>query len=150
MTKEQIEDLIKSKAKRTCKRCNENKTCDNFFIVKSKNKNQYRFNTPCKDCYKQKYQNEDRKKYIKFYLKKRNFGISESEYNTMLKTQNNCCAICGIDRKAITKDFAIDHCHSTGKIRGLLCSNCNIGIGMFNDNIDVLNKAIKYLMLWKS
>jgi hypothetical protein len=42
-------------------------------------------------------------------------------------------------------DLAVDHCHTTGKIRGLLCSKCNPALGAFNDNIEILNSAIKYL-----
>jgi hypothetical protein len=41
--------------------------------------------------------------------------------------------------------LSIDHCHNTGKVRGLLCDHCNKGLGLFKDNIDYLNKAIEYL-----
>ena len=60
----------------------------------------------------------------------------------MLSNQSGHCAIC------INKDkrkLAVDHCHKTGKIRGLLCSNCNQGLGMFKDNLDFLGRARNYL-----
>lgn len=73
------------------------------------------------------------------------YGITLDEYNKMLESQNYECKICGIHADKVTKAFHVDHCHSTGKIRGLLCSNCNIGIGNLQDDIEILKKAIKYL-----
>jgi hypothetical protein len=72
------------------------------------------------------------------------FGITLDDYNKLKENQNYKCAICGNERSE-KKDFHVDHCHSTGKIRGLLCSNCNTGLGQFKDNIELLNKAISYL-----
>lgn len=77
-----------------------------------------------------------------------NFNIEK--YNKLLIEQNNLCAIChkeetlkGVSGKI--KRFAVDHCHKTGKIRGLLCGKCNKSIGLFEDNIEKLQKAISYL-----
>jgi hypothetical protein len=78
-------------------------------------------------------------------------GLSVDGYLAMLKRQNSVCAICkqqetaphGLSGK--TKDMAIDHCHETGKIRGLLCSSCNRGLGLFGDNVGTLRRAIEYL-----
>ena len=75
------------------------------------------------------------------------YGITEKEYNTMLELQNGKCAICGskeIKRKG-AKYFNIDHCHSTGKVRGLLCHDCNIILGKLNDDIGMCKKIISYL-----
>lgn len=67
----------------------------------------------------------------------------------MHEEQNGLCAICGNPEKAFMKTkvmyLAIDHNHKTGEIRGLLCTNCNNGLGRFKDNIDLLNKAIAYI-----
>ena len=81
-----------------------------------------------------------------YYLKYK-YGITEQQYDEMLKAQDNKCAIC---KSSSTKDkrrhrFAVDHCHSTGVVRGLLCSACNKGIGLFHDSQDILAAAIKYL-----
>jgi len=77
---------------------------------------------------------------------KRLYGITLSEYNHMLSTQNHCCAICGTDKPGGRwNSFAVDHCHETNKVRGLLCKSCNIMIGEAKDNIDILQKAMVYL-----
>lgn len=80
--------------------------------------------------------------YKKWALKK-NYGLSIEEYNSLLKLQNNCCAIC--NKKEQKKMLAVDHCHSTGKVRGLLCSKCNTAIGLVKENKETLNKMIAYL-----
>lgn len=81
------------------------------------------------------------------YHLKHKFGIGEAEYNQMFESQNKCCAICGSpdskDRR--TKHLSIDHCHTTGRIRGLLCNKCNRALGGFEDSIEHLKAAIKYL-----
>jgi len=77
------------------------------------------------------------------------YGISLDEYNQMLLKQNEVCAICNMNCKS-GRSLAVDHCHKTGKIRGLLCSNCNNGIGRFNDSIELLKESIKYLEKFKN
>lgn len=81
---------------------------------------------------------------------KRKFGITSEVYKQMLQKQNNVCAICyGPERtRANSKrvqQFSVDHCHRTNKIRGLLCAQCNLGIGYFKDNPEYLKSAIRYL-----
>lgn len=66
------------------------------------------------------------------------------KYNEMSEQQNHKCKICGkIDEQ--NKQLCVDHYHSTGKIRGLLCHKCNRALGAFKDNIDIIENAIKYL-----
>lgn len=76
---------------------------------------------------------------------KRNYGIDLKQYNLLLVNQNNACAICKTDQNKLTIRLAVDHCHNTGKIRGLLCDKCNRGIGYLQDNTELLNNAVKYL-----
>ncbi len=73
------------------------------------------------------------------------YGITLDDYNTMLREQNCCCAICGKHKLLFKIRMFIDHCHITGKVRGLLCRNCNMGIGLLKENVESLKKAIKYL-----
>ena len=81
------------------------------------------------------------------YFLKRKFGIDTRHYAEMLIAQNGLCAICGRpdsgDKR--TNNFAVDHCHDSGVVRGLLCASCNKGLGMFNDSVESLSNAIKYL-----
>ena len=76
------------------------------------------------------------------YLKKR-YGITQEDYDLMLENQSHGCKICGAPRGR--SRLSVDHCHTTGKVRGLLCSPCNSGLGYFKDNPAVLASAIKYL-----
>ena len=82
--------------------------------------------------------------------RKRKHGISSTEYDNMLEEQDNKCKICLTSFADITlKDgrtpIHIDHCHTTNKIRGLLCNLCNVGLGHFKDNTKLLTNAIVYL-----
>jgi len=73
------------------------------------------------------------------------YGITRNEYNTMYKNQKAKCGICKLHEKHFTRILCVDHCHITGKIRGLLCHKCNAALGAFRDNIDILKNAIKWL-----
>lgn len=73
------------------------------------------------------------------------YGITLAQYYLLLEGQNNRCKIC-TDILILPH---VDHCHETGKVRGLLCVKCNMGIGSFNDNIQKLYSAINYLVLNK-
>lgn len=100
---------------------------------------------------------DQRKKEVKEYRKryphkkresdiKRQYGLSISQLDEILSSQNNSCAICGFVDNGDKKMFPhIDHCHKTGAVRGLLCTKCNMGIGQFGDNVETLKKAIAYL-----
>jgi len=80
--------------------------------------------------------------YRKCMLKRR-YGITLEQYEAMLESQNGKCAICKGD--CLTgRNLAVDHDHETGKVRGLLCSKCNQGLGQLN-NIELLQRAIDYL-----
>ncbi len=67
-------------------------------------------------------------------------GLPLTDRDALLEKQKHKCAICGDDKK-----LCIDHDHGTGKVRGLLCTDCNLSLGRFKDNIDILSKAITYL-----
>jgi hypothetical protein len=71
-------------------------------------------------------------------------GMTYDLYEQMLIDQNNKCAICNLEHTDIKK-LHVDHCHNTGKVRGLLCSNCNNGMGKLGDSIERLELVINYL-----
>lgn len=68
------------------------------------------------------------------------YGITQEQYENMVAQQQKKCLICGEE-----KTLVIDHCHSSNKVRGLLCHSCNKGLGCFYDNPDLLKKAIQYV-----
>ena len=82
--------------------------------------------------------------YNKKYNIEKNYKISYNSYLTLIKSQNGNCQICKNILK-IDKNTHLDHCHYTGKIRGVLCGKCNTGIGQFNDSTELLKSALKYL-----
>ena len=71
-------------------------------------------------------------------------GVGKKDREELALSQNNKCKICEKEESA-NRRLAIDHCHKTGIIRGMLCTNCNLGIGNLQDNISLLYKAIEYL-----
>jgi len=121
-----------------CTKCNQIKSLEEF--SQSKNEKQA-VQYHCKDCNK-KYR-EQKKEKVKDYQLKRKFGLSLDEYQKMLEEQKGVCKICG--QVENNKQLAVDHCHTTGQIRGLLCGSCNRGIGYFRDSQDLLLKAVQYL-----
>ena len=79
------------------------------------------------------------------YSLKRRYGITSEDYGNMLEAQDNKCAICRIAKCKTGRNFAVDHDHKTGKVRALLCGNCNQGIGGLQDDPELLRKAALYL-----
>lgn len=80
------------------------------------------------------------------YQLKLSYGITEEDYQSLLLKQEGCCAICGTDTPTGKwKVFAVDHCHKTGKVRGLLCNECNRGMGLLKDSPELLLAAAQYL-----
>lgn len=82
---------------------------------------------------------------------KHKYGITLEDYESLLKKQDYSCAICGTKENTAlyghneTLNFSVDHCHSTGRVRGLLCNQCNRGLGMLGDTEESLRKALAYL-----
>lgn len=81
---------------------------------------------------------------------KRDFNLDIEEFDRMLAEQNNRCKICGeqiFEGQHIGSNFMayVDHNHRTGRVRGILCRLCNIGLGCFKDSTSLLKKVIIYL-----
>ena len=77
----------------------------------------------------------------RFHL--RRYGLTEEDFEALCKEQNGQCAIC---RNLFTSTPYVDHDHKTGIVRGLLCSGCNTGLGMFKDHPDILLEAANYIV----
>lgn len=119
------------------------------------------YDSRCKICSKKEtkkryHKNKSDPEFIKrkrisslFSAIKTKYGLTKDDYNELLNKQNGVCVICkevnNKEIKGTAVNLAVDHCHKTGKIRGLLCNNCNSGLGFFKDNIELLNEAISYL-----
>lgn len=73
------------------------------------------------------------------------YGLTIQDFDALLAQQNNSCAICKGPPAGKYSVFVVDHDHRTNKVRGLLCSICNMGIGLLKDNVEVLKAAVLYL-----
>jgi Autographiviridae endonuclease VII len=79
----------------------------------------------------------------KHHLQK-TYGLTLEAYEGLLETQGGGCAVCGATSSG-KRSLSVDHCHETGAVRGILCGNCNAGLGKFKDSIEMLETAIGYL-----
>lgn len=84
--------------------------------------------------------------YRKWILKTK-YGMTREQYDELLAKQKYCCAICSSPDPQGRGEFQVDHDHKTGQIRGLLCTNCNSGLGRFKDSPSDLRRAANYLEL---
>lgn len=75
----------------------------------------------------------------------RRYGITLDEFAARLAAQGGRCLLCHTDTPGGQGHFHVDHCHDTNRVRGLLCSRCNVGIGMLGHDVGVLRRAIDYL-----
>lgn len=95
-----------------------------------------------KEYKKKYYQQEQHKKARRDDSRRWKYGITPEDYNEMFQKQNGLCAICGKPQSNLKRSLAVDHCHISGKIRGLLCPVCNSMLGWYENN---KNKALIYL-----
>ena len=134
---------------KTCSKCKIKKDPSEFHV-----RNTGYLQSRCKECtktawsennekYRQNPENKKRKKYLTF---KRKYGINPEDYDQMIIQQNSSCACCGKQPEKL----CIDHCHSTGRIRALLCVSCNFAIGYAQDSIEILENMVKYLKKYDS
>jgi hypothetical protein len=112
---------------------------------------QKEYNKKYAQRHKSEVNKHNRKSYYKhkderrtYYIEK-TYGINKKDFDRLMVLQNNRCGICKILIEAGNHKSCIDHDHKTGKVRGLLCSNCNLGIGYFKEDILVLESSINYL-----
>lgn len=153
-------NAVKSKV---CPKCKKDKPLTDYYKKKNiKRGHKDGLEYWCKKCYcsynsqwrKNWSQNktpEERKQYNRKYNKKSLRGMTTEEYDKKLSDQGGVCEICRkpervLDKKTgIVRNLAVDHCHYTDRVRGLLCQACNISLGGFEDNKMNLMSAIEYL-----
>jgi hypothetical protein len=73
------------------------------------------------------------------------YRLTREQWQVIYNKQNGSCAICGKSQDKLGYTLQVDYDHNTGRVRGLLCKRCNLGIGMFGENVENINKAIRYL-----
>lgn len=145
--------------KRKCSICKEEKelNVNNFYQMKTSkyhywcrpccttfrkiNKDKFVIlNKKLRDKNKERYKRYGRIQVLKSY------GLSLDDFDKLLKAQNYKCGICSTGEPGGQfKQWHVDHCHKTAKVRGILCNLCNRALGQFKDNIDILNSAVNYL-----
>lgn len=133
---------------KTCCRCLQEKPV--AFFVHRLYKGERVPRNYCKQCDAERVRKykEDNRQIFKQRLFNRaldKYGITEQEYLVILEKQENACAICKNPDPSPNTRFCIDHCHTTGVVRGLLCANCNLGLGFFFDDQERLIQAASYL-----
>lgn len=130
-------------SEKLCPKCGEVKPLDKFYANKRAKSGK---SSRCLDCSKKAardwaIKNPDAILSTSF---KHRYGITLPEYKALLASQDSACAICGSLQRGRYR-LSVDHNHVTGKIRGLLCNPCNQAIGLFKEEKDTLESAIKYL-----
>lgn len=134
---------------KTCKKCGVTKPLVTGFFRSTARIDGYAFYCKACDTAKAKaWRNRSgyhKKAYEQAVRNKSRYGITWTEYQRLLEKQAGGCAICGVIKLEDNKALAIDHDHQTGKVRGLLCRKCNIGLGQLQDSKELLTRAIAYL-----
>lgn len=102
-----------------------------------------------KVCERNRVWRAERPEYVSGYHLRSKYNITLSDYDTLLKAQNNGCAICGKTPEENGKRLAVDHDHETKGIRGLLCDTCNRGIGLLKDSARLLYIAAEYVTMYQ-
>jgi hypothetical protein len=130
-----------------CSRCKEIKPVGEFHL---RSKTQPWPKSACKDCHRERAKGYWKKNPLPKEVQrernlKKSFGITIGDYERLLEKQGGVCAICGVSACSSGRNFAVDHCHKSGNIRGLLCKFCNTALGQFQDSKQNLLNAISYL-----
>ena len=130
---------------KTCNKCKVAKPTTEFHKCKT-NKDGLRGDcNPCRNDYLKVWSraNPEKRRLQKY---RHRYGIDELQYQALLIKQNCRCAICQVPNYAHKERyFLVDHDHRTGKVRGLLCRNCNTALGLFQDDFKTIGQAVHYL-----
>lgn len=123
-----------------CTKCGTTKRVEQFNKNGLTKGGKQKYSSDCKICSRNRAIDQVRDRNFR-----KHYGITLDDYKLMLAHQNNQCQICSTVNDWDGKILVVDHDHSTGVIRGLLCDTCNRALGFFKDNTDVLRNAIEYL-----
>lgn len=132
---------------KTCTKCGETKPIAEFYFV-NRSSGRPHYTSRCKSCVLAGQHNPERRRRVDHARRLRRYGLTESEYDLLVAVQKNRCAICGDPPDAQGRNretLHIDHDAVTGRVRGLLCSRCNTGIGLLREDERILTAALAYL-----
>ena len=128
---------------RTCTKCGEEKPWEDFY-KSSKGLNGRM--AQCKSCMSTFYKDRWQTGEAKSRHMERKYGITLADWEALLEECDNRCQACGIAAEATPRGVLVcDHNHETGEVRGALCAECNVGLGMFQDSPEKLAGALRYL-----
>jgi hypothetical protein len=130
-----------------CSGCKETKPTTEFYKSKDRKDGLDNYCKPCKKQFIARYRTEKYDAYLRSTRKsqrKMRYGITPEEYDAILASQGGVCAICKEELNEF-KNTCLDHDHESDRVRGILCSHCNRGLGQFRDNVEFLSAAINYL-----
>lgn len=125
-----------------CTSCGDDKPVSEYHKHKS-GKNG--LNPVCKSCRSIQSKERETPAYSRNRTLLGRYGISSDTFNEMLENQNYKCAGCGTDSSKFEYPLQVDHCHTTGKVRGLLCRGCNVALGCVKDDVNTLLSLVDYL-----
>ena len=126
-----------------CRACGSKYYYENRERIRGQQRASYMKNKEVVAEYRKRYYAKN-KETAKLYQLQKMYGMSGEDMQGMMNRCKGCCEICG-DSFSHDNLHYVDHCHDTGNVRGLLCRNCNSGIGLLKDNVGVMLKAIEYL-----
>lgn len=130
-----------------CPRCGKTKPLSEF---RKRNRGHGEYQGYCRECenaYLLEWHHRNREKRLEWVRNghmRRKYGLEPGDYERLLEEQGGGCAICGADKDG-TRRLAVDHDPLTGKVRGLLCGNCNRAIGQLGHDVPRIRRAIAYL-----
>jgi hypothetical protein len=131
---------------KTCLKCNDEKPTSDFYQFFDKWAGKHYYSARCKPCHlQQKKENPNQSKNTKNEKLKLRYGLTYEDWEKIRTNENFSCMICGITEDELGKVLDVDHCHSSGKARGVLCNPCNTMLGRAKDNPEILKAAVKYL-----
>lgn len=131
-----------------CKSCRAVRDKERYIAIQNNPVSRKHCQTTQAKLARARYSTPEGRKKAKNYALKHKFGITLVEYERILKEQNGLCAICkqpAALQNPKNMRLHVDHDHSNGRVRGLLCLRCNTGLGMFNDSVEIVEAAFRYL-----
>ncbi len=131
---------------KTCRLCEQEKDDTEFYRFFDRWTNRSYYSSRCKPCH-QEYKRQSpttprNRKAEKLQLR---YGLTYDQWEEMRQAEDFRCMICGISEDEIGKKLDVDHCHDSGRVRGVLCNPCNVILGLARDRINLLESAAKYL-----